>query len=974
MRRLLNLILFTFVLSAPAFAMARADGWCELGGGTVSINGLLSPNLVQSSYPGCTVTVFIAGTGTKATLFSDNSGTALGNPFTANTMTGQWDFYVANGDYSIQLSGGGIPTPFTIASVSMFDPLTVQFPSVTIVPPATNQGYLDIQPITYNPYNGAVCHDTFGNVVTQPLPASGSFGPNDAIFWVTTSPNMPTNGSCGAPIPVNDTYGVATNSFMWARGGYTTDLDTFNSVQTVGGMFGTSFTATTYIQVGQSDGVPTPTPNDHFHAGALYWDTGLTALQVFNGSAWVGVGGGGGSGCSPGGSAGNVQFNNGSGGCAGTANLTWNTGSQFLQITAANSSQAGLVVNTGFIQSAVGFVATPATATLFNAIQAPAGGVEALNLTAANYIQSGQSSGVPPITSGDSFHPGALYYDTGLGSEQVYNGSTWVSLSGGGGTGCTVSVSAGVVLFSTGSGCTGSTNLFWNSGAQKLSIAGINATAALDITSGFIQTEGGIVTNVGSWNAYNTNTDGGVLRGQVIQQNTANTLGGYINFVPITYNPNGGGVCHDKWGNVVAQPSPLPGIASWSLGTATSTFSSGTLTITLSSVPAGVGIESQIIGPGIPTGNYIVGISGSNITLAVATNAPETGATLTFFNNNLWEWNAPSSSIPATGCGTPLPANTLYGMNTNGYYFARGGFATDLPYFNSIQSLIGGVFGRALFTSDTFNQTSGVQCATLGTCGGGYYNTGGSSGIPTPLTGDVFHGGAFYWDTSTSKQQLYNGSTWGTLCYTSGTSGRILFDNNAGACGESGSLNWTGSVFQVTGSATFSGSITVASCTGCGGGGGAVSSVSGSGNISVSPTTGATVVSISSTPTFAEVFLSGGGAGGANCGYTGSTQCFFQSSGVFHIDGDGSGHFQSVATNTLSVTSTSTFTSAATFNGGIVVPSGTSSTIFMGSGGSLYLRTFTGTPSCSGVADGWFGYETTTDQLWVCSGGIAHAH
>lgn len=73
----------------------------------------------------------------------------------------------------------------------------------------------------------------------------------------------------------------------------------------------------------------------------------------------------------------------------------------------------------------------------------------------------------------------------------------------------------------------------------------------------------------------------------------------------------------------------------------------------------------------------------------------------------------------------------------------------------------------------------------------------------------------------------------------------------------------------------------------------------------------------------------------------------------------------------LAVTSTSTFASAATFNGGLVMPSGTNNTIRAGSGGALYVTPrglASAAVSCGGVADGWT--EITTDAYLVqCLGG-----
>lgn len=105
-----------------AHANERVQGWCEQGGYPVLTVGVLpSTTLVQRSFPVCTITVYAAGTTNPVSIFSDSGGTALSNPFTAD-RTGHWFFYVANGHYDINLSGAGIPAPFTIGDVLAFDP------------------------------------------------------------------------------------------------------------------------------------------------------------------------------------------------------------------------------------------------------------------------------------------------------------------------------------------------------------------------------------------------------------------------------------------------------------------------------------------------------------------------------------------------------------------------------------------------------------------------------------------------------------------------------------------------------------------------------------------------------------------------------------------------------------------------------------------------------------------------------------
>ena len=54
------------------------------------------PFKVQRSYPSCTVNVYLSGTSTPATIYSDAIGTPKANPFTAAT-NGTWRFYAALG-------------------------------------------------------------------------------------------------------------------------------------------------------------------------------------------------------------------------------------------------------------------------------------------------------------------------------------------------------------------------------------------------------------------------------------------------------------------------------------------------------------------------------------------------------------------------------------------------------------------------------------------------------------------------------------------------------------------------------------------------------------------------------------------------------------------------------------------------------------------------------------------------------------
>lgn len=76
-------------------------------------------NQVGKPLSGVSVTVKLAGTGTLASLFSDDGVTSKGNP-AATDSTGYYDFFVADGRYDITISGTGITTRI-LSAVDIFD-------------------------------------------------------------------------------------------------------------------------------------------------------------------------------------------------------------------------------------------------------------------------------------------------------------------------------------------------------------------------------------------------------------------------------------------------------------------------------------------------------------------------------------------------------------------------------------------------------------------------------------------------------------------------------------------------------------------------------------------------------------------------------------------------------------------------------------------------------------------------------------
>lgn len=99
-------------IAARAQTQQRLQGYCEKGGEVVVTDGRSSTTKVQRSYPSCTITVYVSGTLTLATIYSDYSSTPLANPFTADTA-GYWSFVANSGRYDVKMSGAGFTTPIT---------------------------------------------------------------------------------------------------------------------------------------------------------------------------------------------------------------------------------------------------------------------------------------------------------------------------------------------------------------------------------------------------------------------------------------------------------------------------------------------------------------------------------------------------------------------------------------------------------------------------------------------------------------------------------------------------------------------------------------------------------------------------------------------------------------------------------------------------------------------------------------------
>lgn len=825
-------------------------------------------------------------------------------------------------------------------------------------------GYINLGPLTYNPYNGAGCLDVDGNRVRQPLPLNGlsNFGTHTAVLWVGESPLMPATGCGGAPLPVDLDFGLNLNMYFFARGGLATDQPFYNAINTIysgggipaGGVEAGSLTAGTlypvgtvttagtlsvatylggYVNTGHSSGPPAAgtiatvtnpiITNGGVNAGTIYWDDNDHCEKVFSDpaatppSAWACLAGGGG-GSTPGGATTQVQYNN-AGSLAGSANFTWDNANHLLNVIAVDSAHAGINVQTGFIASDKGFLAS-GTATNYNAIQAPSGGMYALSFSALNYIQSGNSNGIPALTTGDTFNRGALYCDTGTTPcvEKLWNGSAWVTLATGGATspgGANTNVQ-----FNSAGSFGGSANLTY--ATQLLnSIAASSAVSGMNVQTGFMSADQGFIANSGICIKYNC-----------IQAPTggeAALSGTFVNYMqPGSFSSGGGG------GTPTLTNSDTfhPGAISWdTFGSGALKFYNGTSWVAFSS---GGG------SPGAPTTSIQFNNSG---VFGGTANMIWDGAKIVVTN---------ASVVAGMYCSTCF-------IQSDGGFLATIGTAT---LYNSIQAPGGGMAAKS------FSATRYIQ-------------TGNNNGIPALTTGDAFHAGAQYWDTGSNLGKIFDGSTWQTIVTGAGT----IVSSITGTANEVIASASTGNITLSTPQAIgTSSSPTFANVTATtafnvltGGQSQVQANFTGSGGrLVVNTTGGTTVASIGASTGFQtaalpiQTYTAGFGALVNNLTTAGMT-----TTGAFNSTASGAAiAFQG---NSFQVDGNGNISGngSLNMNGGTglgVIRAG--GTIKITSLGELVNRAVSGTPSCAGLADGLMIYDTFGNHLWICNGGVAQSH
>ena len=561
--------------------------------------------------------------------------------FIGNTITGDQAF-MQGGVYNAVTQGPATSSGLVFSGYSV-----VQSPSNYA--PTMNGGYIVLSPINYNPYNGSPCFDQWGNAVQQPLPVmGGTFGVHDAVLWVGTSPTIPSNGSCGQPLPgyVDDGWGLNSSRYFFARGGLATDNPQYNSIQSLlGGSYirlGETLDQGIYLQAhATSTGLNTPSAScvqiesiANCYGGFAY--QGGSKFWYFNNTSrsWNTVdfaGGGGGGGGTPGGGNTQIQYNN-SGSFGGSAKLTWSDGPGQLTIT-------------GYAQATVGFLST---GTNTDSIQAPNGGVTAKWLIGTDSLFLMEETA--PALSGAG--QARVYADSSTHHLLISQNGGAYSAFGGGGTPGGVNTS---VQFNNSGTLGGDTYFYYNSGTHLLTVQALSSSVAgIAVGSGFVQADQGFIATSGTCVKFNClqAPTGGI---EALSLTAAN----YIQIGNHAGAPT-----------LTTSDAQHPGMLYWDTVANNAEIWNGSAYVALATGGATT--------PGGATTNIQFNSGGS------------------FGGSSALTWTAASTLLNVT---TP---SAIAGINvTNGYVQSDAGFETPSSLVNAVQAPNGGVEGKWIYAGDS---------------------------------------------------------------------------------------------------------------------------------------------------------------------------------------------------------------------------------------------------------------------------------
>lgn len=350
--------------------------------------------------------------------------------------------------------------------------------------------------------------------------SAGSFGGSANFTWnCASTPQelvVTASSSASAGIAVGVGYIQSDSGFLVTSG----VSPSWQNIQApTGGVYARNLYATTYTTTGTSNTPPLPTNGQPAFSGTaglgtLYCNTSVTPCveTLWNGVSWTALGSGGGGG-TPGGPANSIQTNN-AGSFGGASNFVAPiSGGAVTQVTLANASFVTQGNTAGFDASQCG-----QTSFISNCIQAPFGGVTALNGIFGGPHGLGPDALSIVGTSGTgSSQRASMSFDTAGGSILWELGQ---DVNENGGNDFYFTAVGAPALSITGNHATGNLGILTTASAttgQALTVAGVANVAGISLSNGYIQSGGGLlslstnnnsVQSLGGFSAFNTSGAG----------------------------------------------------------------------------------------------------------------------------------------------------------------------------------------------------------------------------------------------------------------------------------------------------------------------------------------------------------------------------------------------------------------------------------------------------------------------------------
>jgi hypothetical protein len=256
-----------------------------------------------------------------------------------------------------------------------------------------------------------------------------------------------------------------------------------------------------------------------------------------------------------------------------------------------------------------------------------------------------------------------------------------------------------------------------------------------------------------------------------------------------------------------------------------------------------------------------------------------------------------------------------------------------------------------------FQATNGAGSAFIGGFAGtnftatNYIQTGNSTTTPALITGDAFHQGAMYFDTTSNCMEVYtNALTFSCLSSGSGVTALNTFFGGVSIVGTANRITVANSANTITLSLPAQTITTRFSATAAGS---ATAFDAGSGNWLVDGNGIESAVSVN---------INGGPGNGLNIPNSTSFNAIQTVGGAHLCDAGTCGSNQALTVDGVAILTLSssivqlTIPGASNLNGGLITPTSTNSTLHIGTG-NFYTRPVNDVStmvSCSGVVDGWF--------------------